>query len=200
MTSPKPKLVGITGGIGSGKSTVAKIFSIFGIPVYFADDRAKWLMANDPSLKQQICDTFGQESYLENGSVNRTFLASHVFSDEEKVKKINSLVHPAVKRDFENWVTAQKSPYILKEAALLFETGSYKELDKTINVSAPLKIRITRILLRDPHRNEKQIHDIIDKQLPDEEKNNLANFVIKNSDNKLLIPQVIKIHQELISG
>jgi dephospho-CoA kinase len=199
MISPKPKLVGITGGIGSGKSTVAKIFSILGIPVYFADDRAKWLMANNQELKKQIRETFGQESYLKDGSVNRTFLASEVFSDDIKVKKINALVHPVVKRDFETWVKQQKSPYVLKEAALLFETGSYKDLDKTINVSAPLKIRITRIVLRDPYRSEQQIHDIIDKQLPDEEKNKLADFVIKNSDNKHLIPQVLKIHQELIS-
>jgi len=199
MISHKPKLVGITGGIGSGKSTVAKFFSILGIPVYYADDRAKWLMANDQELKNKIRAAFGQESYLEDGSLNRTFLASQVFSDEEKVKSINALVHPAVKMDFETWVNQQKSPYILKEAALLFETGSFRDLDKTINVSAPLKIRITRIMLRDPHRTLAQIHDIIDKQLPDEEKNNLSDYVIKNSDNKLLIPQVLKIHQELQS-
>jgi dephospho-CoA kinase len=199
MTSPKPKLVGITGGIGSGKSTVAKIFSILGIPVYYADDRAKWLMANDRELKNKISAAFGLESYLEDGSINRAFLASQVFSDEEKVKTINALVHPAVKMDFETWVNQQKTPYILKEAALLFETGSYRDLDKTINVSAPLKIRITRILLRDTHRTMEQIHDIIDKQLPDEEKNSLADMVIKNADNKLLIPQVLKIHQELIA-
>jgi dephospho-CoA kinase len=199
MISHKPKLVGITGGIGSGKSTVAKFFSILGIPVYYADDRAKWLMANDQELKNKIRAAFGQESYLEDGSLNRTFLASQVFSDEEKVKSINALVHPAVKMDFETWVNQQKSPYILKEAALLFETGSFRDLDKTINVSAPLKIRITRIMLRDPHRTLAQIHDIIDKQLPDEEKNNLSDYVVKNSDNKLLIPQVLKIHQELQS-
>jgi dephospho-CoA kinase len=199
MNSPKPKLVGITGGIGSGKSTVAKIFSILGIPVFYADDRAKWLMANDRELKNKIRAAFGPESYFEDGSINRTFLASKVFSDEEKVKTINALVHPVVKMDFETWVNQQKTPYILKEAALIFETESYKNLDKTINVSAPLKIRVTRILLRDPHRSMEQIHDIIDKQLPDEEKNNLADFVIKNSDNKLLIPQVLKIHKELIS-
>jgi dephospho-CoA kinase len=197
MINHKPKLVGITGGIGSGKSTVAKIFSILGIPVYFADDRAKWLMSNNQELKTKIKEVFGQESYLDDGSVNRSFLASRVFADDEKVKKINALVHPAVKTDFESWAQEQKSPYILKEAALLFETGSYKDLHKVINVSAPLKIRITRIVLRDPHRTEQQIHDIIDQQLPDEEKNNLADYVIKNSDNKLLIPQVLKIHKAL---
>lgn len=199
MTNHKPLLVGVTGGIGSGKSTVARIFSILGIPVYYADDRAKWLMANDVALKEQIKANFGQESYSETGVLNRAFLASQVFSDEEKVKTINSLVHPAVRLDFENWANAQTAPYVLKEAALLFETGSYNDLDKVINVSSPIRIRISRVLMRDPHRNEKQVNDIIDKQLPDEEKNKLADFVIKNTDNKLLIPQVLEIHRQLLN-
>jgi dephospho-CoA kinase len=198
MTSRKPILVGITGGIGSGKSTVARIFSILGIPIYFADDRAKWLMSNDGTLKKQIQDHFGQESYSEGGELNRAFLASQVFSDEEKVKTINGLVHPAVKLDFENWANTQNSAYVLKEAALLFETGSYKDLDKVINVSSPIRIRISRVLMRDPHRSEKQVNDIIDKQLPDGEKNKLADFVIKNTDNKMLIPQVLEIHGQLL--
>ncbi|RZS94904.1 dephospho-CoA kinase [Cecembia calidifontis] len=199
MTKQRPYLVGITGGIGSGKSTVAKIFAILGIPIYYADDRAKWLMSHDSELKKAIIEKFGRESYSESGELNRSYLAAHVFADDDKVKTINSLVHPAVKRDFESWAAAQNSPYVLKEAALLFETGSYQELDKVINVSAPLKIRINRILLRDPHRDEKQINDIINKQLPDEEKNSKADYVIKNADNKLLIPQVLAIHQELLS-
>ena len=138
------------------------------------------------------------DSYSKDRVLNRNYLAGTVFSDEEKVKIINSLVHPAVKKDFEKWASQQNTPYVLKEAALLFETGSYKDLDKTINVSAPLKVRVTRILLRDPHRNEKQVNDIIDKQMPDEDKNQRADFVIKNSDNKLLIPQVLQIHKELL--
>jgi dephospho-CoA kinase len=198
MTRKNPLLIGLTGGIGSGKSTVAKIFSILGIPIYYADDRAKWLMAFDEELKQQILTHFGPESYSEDGSLNRSYLAGTVFSDEEKVRIINSLVHPAVKKDFEKWVGQQNSPYVLKEAALLFETGSYKELDKTINVSAPLKIRVSRVLMRDLHRTEKQVNDIIDKQIPDDEKNKKADYVIKNAENKLLIPQVLKIHGELL--
>lgn len=168
-----------------------------GIPVYASDDRAKWLMANDQDLKSQITETFGPESYLPNGAVNRTFLAEKVFSDPEKVKKINSLVHPAVGKDFHQWAENQSSPYVLKEAALLFETGATKELDKVINVSSPLKIRMARVLLRDPHRDEEQVNQIINQQLPDEEKNELADFVIKNSENKLLIPQVLEIHKKL---
>ncbi|PRY89135.1 dephospho-CoA kinase [Mongoliibacter ruber] len=197
MTNKKPLTVGITGGIGSGKTTVAKIFSILGVPIYFADDRAKWLMGNDPILISKIKESFGEESFSESGELNRKYLAEKVFADTEKTKQINALVHPAVGKDFEVWVALQNAPYVLKEAALLFETGSYKQLDQVINVSAPLKLRVSRVLMRDPQRTEKQINDIIDKQLPDEEKNEKADFVIKNTENKLLIPQVLKIHQAL---
>ena len=197
MSSRRPLWIGITGGIGSGKSTVCRIFQLLGIPVYASDDRAKWLMAHDPSLKSGICSAFGNDSYLADGAVNRAYLAEKVFSDPEKVKQINALVHPAVGRDFKTWAENQHSPYLLKEAALLFETGANKELDKVINVSSPLKIRVARTLMRDPHRDEAQINHIIDQQMPDEEKNELADFVVKNTDTKLLIPQVLAIHKTL---
>ncbi|WP_026953043.1 dephospho-CoA kinase [Algoriphagus mannitolivorans] len=197
MNKPSPLKIGITGGIGSGKSTVCKIFEILGIPVYYADDRAKWLMANDPDLKASIQSEFGIESYSETGELNRQYLAEKVFSNSEAVSKINALVHPCVGRDFESWVKQQSTPYVLKEAALIFESGGEKKLDGVINVSSPLKIRVARVLLRDPHRSEEQINHIIDQQMPDEEKNALANYVIKNSENKMLIPQVLAIHQEL---
>lgn len=199
MSNQSPLKVGITGGIGSGKSVVAKIFSILGIPIYYADDRAKWLMAYDKELSEQIKKEFGAESYLPDGSVNRTFLATKVFADPEKVKKINSLVHPAVGLDFLKWAESQTAPYVLKEAALIFETGGQKSLDYVINVSSPLKIRIARTLMRDPHRSEEQVNQIINQQMPDEEKNELADFVIKNTDNKLLIPQVLSIHEKLMN-
>jgi dephospho-CoA kinase len=197
MTDSRPKSVGITGGIGSGKSTVCQLFRILGIPVYSADDRAKWLMSNDPILQSQLIEAFGDETYHQDGSLNRFFLAEQVFSDQEKVKKINAIVHPAVGRDFKSWTKKQTAPYLLKEAALLFETGSAGELDKVINVSSPLKIRMARVLMRDPHRDEEQINQIINQQWPDEKKNELADFVIKNSENKLLIPQVLDIHKKL---
>ncbi|GAA0877693.1 dephospho-CoA kinase [Algoriphagus jejuensis] len=200
MSNSRPLWVGITGGIGSGKSTVAKIFRLLGIPVYSSDDRAKWLMANDSELKSQISTVFGEESYLPDGAVNRAFLAENAFSDRSKVTQINALVHPAVGRDFRAWAENQTSPYLLKEAALLFETGAVRELDKVINVSSPLKIRVARTLMRDPHRDETQVNQIIDQQMPDEEKNELADFVIKNTDNKLLIPQVLEIHRKLCEG
>lgn len=192
-----PKLVGLTGGIGSGKSTVAKIFEILHIPVYYADDRAKWLMNFDQGLRLKIQEEFGPESYDSEGNLNRSYLASTVFSDPEKVGKINSLVHPAVGKDFENWASHQDAPYVLKEAALIFETGGEKKLDVVINVSSPLKIRISRVLMRDSHRSLDQVNHIIDQQMPDEVKNEKADFVIKNTDTKMLIPQVLAIHQKL---
>ena len=199
MSNQRPLKVGITGGIGAGKSIVARIFSIMGIPIYSADDRAKWLMAHDPELTRSIVEEFGSDSYLPGGSVNRGFLAAKVFVDPEKVKKINALVHPIVSRDFLNWAETQTAPYVLKEAALIFETGGHKFLDCIINVSSPLKIRVTRILMRDPHRSEEQVNQIINQQMPDDEKNELADFIIKNTDNKLLIPQVLAIHEKLLN-
>ncbi|SEF93710.1 dephospho-CoA kinase [Algoriphagus boritolerans] len=197
MNNSRPIRVGITGGIGSGKSTVCRVFKILGIPVYAADDRAKWLMSNDSDLKLQLTESFGPGTFLQDGTLNRAFLAQKVFSDPERVKMINALVHPAVGNDFKSWAEKQTAPYLLKEAALLFETNAYKELDKVINVSSPLKIRMARILMRDPHRDENQVNQIINQQLPDEKKNELADFVIKNTENKLLIPQILEIHKKL---
>ena len=194
-----PLLIGITGGIGSGKSTVARIFEILGIPVYYADDRAKSLMAVKPELVSKIKNAFGENAYLEDSQLNREYLSKEVFSDPEKVKTINSLVHPVVRKDFIHWAKTQKSAYVLKEAALIFETEGEKNLDFVINVSAPLKMRVARVLARDPHRNKAQVNQIIDQQLPDEIKNEKADFVIKNVDNKLLIPQVLKIHETLLN-
>jgi dephospho-CoA kinase len=197
MSNKRPLLVGITGGIGSGKSTVCKLFSLLGIPVYTADDRAKWLMAHDAELRNQISTTFGADAYSANGELNRAFLADSVFPNPEKIAALNAQVHPAVRKDFEQWIGQQTAPYLIKEAALLFETGAAKELDYVINVSSPLRIRMARILLRDTHRSEEQVNQIINQQLPDEEKNALADFCIKNTDNKLLIPQVLEVHAQL---
>ena len=198
MSKSRPLLVGITGGIGSGKSTVCKLFSLLGVPVYTADDRAKWLMNHDSPLKEKILEVFGSESYLSNGELNRAYLAASVFSNPEKVAALNTLVHPAVRKDFMDWVSQQSAPYLIKEAALLFETGAAKELDCVINVSSPLRVRMARVLLRDQHRTEEQVNQIIDQQLPDEEKNERADFSIKNTDNKLLLPQVIALHEQLL--
>ena len=156
-------------------------------------------MSSDAELRNQISSTFGAEAYSSTGELNRIFLTESVFPDPEKIAELNALVHPAVRKDFEQWIAQQTAPYLIKEAALLFETGAAKELDYVINVSSPLRVRMARVLLRDSHRTEEQVNQIINQQLPDEEKNELADFCIKNTDNKLLLPQVVEVHAQLLS-
>lgn len=191
--------VGITGGIGSGKTTVCKIFETLGIPVYYADDRAKWLMTHDPELMAAISNTFGEDAYTTEGQLNRAYLAKVVFGDDEKLAQLNALVHPAVFRDGSEWHHSQTgAPYTLREAALLFESGSYRAIDKMIVVTAPLEIRVKRVMERD-HVTEAAVMARIEKQWPEEEKVKRADFVIFNSGERLLVPQVLEIHRSLIS-
>ncbi|MFC2187259.1 dephospho-CoA kinase [Peijinzhouia sedimentorum] len=197
----KPYLVGITGGIGSGKSIVTKIFSLLGVPIYDADSRAKWLMENDAELIHSIKDAFSDKAYLENGKLNRPWLASEVFSNPEKTELINSLVHPRVGEDGKQWIAANANhPYLVKEAALMYESGSYKELDFIVAVYAPERIRIRRVLLRDLNRSSEDVKNIIARQMPDEEKKKKAHAVIVNDDQRLVIPQVISLHKQLLKS
>jgi dephospho-CoA kinase len=197
----KPLEIGITGGIGSGKSTVAHIFAVLGAPIYDADSRAKYLMAHNEPLKKSIQETFGKESYHEDGSVNRAYLASQVFNDEQKVKQINALVHPKVAEDYITWVQEHADkPYVIREAALMIESGSHKFLDKLITVFAPEDIRIKRVKARDPQRSETEIKAIINKQLPEEEKLRLADYIIYNNDTQAVIPQVLALHKVFTSS
>ncbi len=189
--------IGITGGIGSGKSTVAAIFSVLGIPVYYADDRAKWLMVNEPKLVDAIKKIFGQEAYLPKGELNRPHIAKLAFNNPKMLKNLNKLVHPAVKEDYLQWHEKQQNvPYTLKEAALLFESGSAKELDAVIEVFAAQKIRIKRVMFRDGI-SRKQVMSRIKNQMPELEKRKLADFVITNDGKKGLINQVITLHKKL---
>ncbi len=191
--------VGITGGIGSGKTTVCKIFETLGIPVYYADDRAKWLMTHDSELVEAISNAFGREAYSPEGQLNRAYLAKVVFGDDEKLGQLNALVHPAVFRDGLQWHHSQTdAPYTLREAALLFESGSYRAIDKMIVVAAPLPVRIKRVMERD-QVTEAAVMARIEKQWPEEEKVKRADFVIFNSGERLLVPQVLEIHRSLIS-
>ncbi|MDJ1503985.1 dephospho-CoA kinase [Xanthocytophaga agilis] len=195
MTQKSALRIGITGGMGCGKSIVSRIFHTLGIPVYDADSRAKWLMNHDPVLKDKIREAFGEESYSEDGSFNRNYITTYVFRDEEKVKQMNSLVHPQVGIDYKNWQQEYAaSPYTLREAALLFEANVYKDLDAVIVVTAPLELRIQRILQRDPHRTEADTRSIIAKQMPEDEKARRADHLIKNDETKLIIPQVLELH------
>lgn len=199
MPLDKPILVGVTGGIGSGKTTVCRIFETLGIPTYDADSQAKKLMLEDVSLKARIVAQFGNEAYMEDGTMNRAHLAKTVFSNTDKLSKLNALVHPAVAKDFENWVSLQDSKYVIKEAALLIESGSYKHLDQLINVNAPIDLRIKRVKQRDTFRSENEIRKIINNQLSEEERNNKADYVITNDESDFLIKQVLELHEMFIN-
>jgi len=189
--------IGITGGIGSGKSVVARIFEVFGIPVLYADDVAKNLMTDDPGLRQQIIEAFGAESYVE-GVLNRTWLASQVFNNEARLKKLNSLVHPAVLSFSKQWMDKQRTPYLVKEAALFFESGSYTEMDVMVGVFAPEEFRLQRVMKRDM-RSASEIRKRMANQLPEKEKMDRCNHIIYNDESRLLLPQVISLHEKLLA-
>ena len=187
--------VGLTGGLGSGKSTVASIFEVLGIPVYYADTAAKKLMNEDPALKEEIIRHFGKNAYLDN-CLNRQYLASMVFDNKQKLELLNSLVHPVTIRDAEQWMHQQKTPYAIKEAALIFESGSEKELDHIIGVQSPLELRINRAMARD-HITKDQVMARINKQIDQDEKMKRCDSVIINDEVEMVIPQVLKVHEKL---
>jgi dephospho-CoA kinase len=188
--------IGITGGIGSGKSTVAGIFSVLGIPVYDADSAAKRLMSEDESLKEKIIEHFGEKSYLES-KLNPKHLSQQVFNDTKKIELLNSIVHPATIKDAEEWMKKQKAPYLIKEAALIFESGSNKTLDKIIGVSSPLSLRVERTMKRNNITSE-QVMDRINLQMNEEEKMRLCDYVIINDEEQMLIPQVLQLHEQFL--
>ena len=193
--------VGITGGIGSGKSTVCRIFEILDVPIYYSDIRAKKLMVENEELIEDVKKLLGDKSYNEDQTLNRAFIAQKVFNDDQLLKKLNKLVHPRVWEDADRWYSAQdpNTQYVLNEAALLFETGSYKKFDKIILVTAPKKVRIERVMKRDS-TTQNEVESRINKQLKDHIKIPLSNFVIKNNNNLNLISQVLKIHNEIIDS
>jgi dephospho-CoA kinase len=193
MSKGLPRQIGITGGIGAGKSTVTRIFAALRVPVYDADSRAKALMHSDPVLRSGIVEAFGPQSYTPAG-LNRQYLAATVFGDPGKVARLNGLVHPRVGDDYAAWVRGHAGfAYVLKEAALLFESGSYQSLDRVIAVSAPLPLRIRRVLHRDPHRTEAGVMAIMARQMDEAEKLNRADYVVHNDEKTLLIPQVLHL-------
>lgn len=192
--------VGITGGIGSGKTTVCQIFAGLGIPVYYADERAKWLMVHDPELVSSIEALFGEEAYFADGQLNRKHLSDIIFSEPNKREQLNALVHPAVWRDGARWnEEQQETPYTLKEAALIFESGGHRQLDKVIVVSAPEDTRIERVVNRDQVSVD-AVRARIAAQMPESKKVALADFVINNDGRRLLIPQVVDIHHKLMAA
>lgn len=192
--------VGITGGIGSGKTTVCKIFEQLDIPIYYADDRAKVLMVEDTQLVKEIKALLGTEAYTEDGQLNRAYVADIVFQNPDKLSQLNALVHPAVAKDGEDWQKKQQNtPYTLKEAALLYEAGSYRALDKMICVVAPQELRIERVMKRD-QVDRAAVQARMDKQWPQAKKARLSDFLIYNDGNQSLILQVMRIHHRLLNS
>jgi len=190
-------ILGITGGIGSGKTTVCEIFEVLGVPVYYADERAKWLLNNDAAVKENVIALLGNEAYS-SGELNRPFIAEKVFANKNLLEQYNAIVHPAVAEDTLSWNSQHlDEPYILKEAALLVETGSYLNLDKLIVVTAPENIRIERVVQRDGLSKE-AVAARMANQIPESEKVKLADFVIVNDGTQSLIEQVKNIHQEIM--
>ena len=191
--------VGITGGIGSGKSTITSLFHDLGVPIYNSDERAKWLLSNDVDLMDQIKILFGQESYS-NNKLNRAHIANIVFQDNDMLKELNAIVHPLVKIDFENWLLLQKKePLVIKEAAILIESGAYKELDVLIVVLADKKTRIERVVNRDNDSKE-DVEKRIETQISDSERLKFANFSVdNNTDQSNLKMQVGVLYKQLLS-
>lgn len=190
--------LGITGGIGSGKTTVCRLFELLGISVYYADEESKKLLDEDKEVKKQVVDIFGNPILNDAGSIDRKKLAGIVFNNKERLEKLNSILHPAVGLHFENWLKKQKSPYILKEAAILFESGAFKQVDKVLTVVAPLELKIQRTMKRDGVSKE-DVESRIKLQMSDEEKIKRSDFVINNNEQELLIPQVLALHNQLIN-
>ena len=190
-----PKIVGLTGGIGSGKSKAAAYFSELGIPCYIADDRAKELMTSSMTIQQAIINEFGAESYI-NGNLNRPFLASIVFKDTVLLATLNAIVHPAVASDFRSWLLEQNSIYVIKEAAILFENGGAKLCDQVILVSAPKEIRVQRVIDRDKCTKE-DVLERMSKQWSDAKKKPLADYIIENIEWKETSRQIEVLHQKL---
>jgi dephospho-CoA kinase len=192
-----PLQIGVTGGIGSGKSTVCRVFATLGAPVYYADERAKWLTERDPILKADITRVLGSQAYDNVGKYNRTWVASQVFAEPLLLNQLNAVIHPRVIADTALWVSqhADKS-YVIKEAALMRAAGDDNSLDKVIVVQAPATLRIERIRTRDPHRSLQEIQHIIDRQVSDDERLRIADYVLHNDETQLLLPQIVTLHQE----
>jgi len=188
-------IIGLTGGIGSGKSMIAHIFTSLGVPVYFADDEAKKLLLEE-GIKKEIVSALGADVLDQNGEVDRRKTAEKVFTDEKLLKKLNAIIHPAVKNHFDAWAKKQNTNYILKEAAILFESGANEGLDEVIAISSPEHLRIKRVMQRDTI-SEEQVRARMRNQWNDEEKMKRATHIIINDEVQLIMPQILKIHEHL---
>lgn len=191
-------IVGLTGGIGSGKTTVAKMFIEFGIPVYIADVEAKLLMNRSKVIKRKLKKLLGEEAYI-NEQLNRPFVAAKIFNDKQLLEQINAIVHPKVASHFKRWSRKQSSPYIIKEVAILFENGSYRECDYTITVTAPLEEKIERVIKRD-HTTKEKVVAVMRNQWSDDQRIEFSDFVIFNQDLNKTKEQAEKIHAKILKS
>ena len=191
--------IGVTGGIGSGKSVVCRVFAALGAPVYEADARAKWLTEHDPALTIDIIRVLGPLAYDSTGRYDRAWVASQVFTNPALLAQLNAVIHPRVLDDTNDWVRQHAdAPYVVKEAALMRAAGDGNSLDKVIVVHAPASLRMARIRHRDPHRSEADIQAIIDRQISDDERLRLADYVLVNDESQLLLPQILALHTTFI--
>ena len=189
------KRIGLTGNIGSGKTTVASCFEILGIAVFNADKQAKLLMTEDINLKQSLITEFGKEVF-HNNELNLKYLSNLAFNDDIVLKRLNALVHPIVQDAFEKWSVQQSGAYVIKEAAILFESNTYQSLDEIICISCPEEIRLKRILKRDD-LSEKEVRQRMSHQWAEEKKISLSDYTITNDNISLVIPQILSIHSHL---
>ena len=194
----KPRFkLGITGGIGSGKTSVCRVFEVLGIPVFSADRQAQEIMDNDKEIIAGIKSITGKNLY-NNGTLNRAELASIIFNDPTILKKVNSLVHPAVFDHFAKWILIQSTPYVIMEAAILFESGASAIVDKIATVVAPVEQRVKRVILRNK-LSQQQVLERMRNQIDDEERIRQSDFIINNSENDMIIPSVLEIHNEILT-
>jgi len=191
-------IIGLTGGIGAGKTTVAKVFKALGIPVFNADEIAKELMQTNPVIKAQLLTTFGDKVYLANGVLDRTYLANIVFKDAYQLALLNAIVHPVTIQAAKDWAATQSTPFVIKEAALLFESGATDGLTAVIGVAAPLNLRIQRVMQRDAC-SKLEVEQRMRYQISDTIKIKLCDWVIDNNDQDLIIPQVLKIQEAILA-
>ncbi len=191
------KLIGLTGGIGSGKSLVSSVFYKLGIPIYNADYEAKKLSNSDCIIKNELTKLFGKSIYTNKNEINKKLLSSIIFNDKDALNKVNSIIHPIVRQHFINWTNNYKNKkYIIKEAAIMFESGAYKDMDSIITISAPIDIRIKRVIKRD-NVERKQVENRIKNQMNEEERIKKSDYIIYNDEKKLLLAQILKIHNKL---
>jgi dephospho-CoA kinase len=191
--------LGLTGGIGSGKTLVCQIIEKLSVPVYYADRAARELMNSDAELKESIRNMFGDQAYSKEG-LDRQYVASSVFGDHEKLSRLNSLVHPAVRKDFIRWTEQHReSPYVVEEAAILFESGASVEMDQTVLVYAPEELRISRVMKRDG-RSREDVLKRMEHQLSEEEKMKKADHILTNDGVQMLLPQVVELHNKILNS